>query len=203
MVVTVYLFLLIIFGLLESSSSYQQNITVVVSESGLDYPSCVHNGMPCNTMTFALHQISQLSTSFPQSTEIIVYVNYNQTINSSFEFLFMSSYPLSIKVVGQDYAFIKLDQSSTLHVFQPGPNREFYWAWIGLGFIRKSGDDITESYTEMLHNYVTSLAILNCRIMTTQWVIRETQKLVIDRTEFGRYGFCPIFYAGGSVSYLL
>ena len=127
--------------------------------------------MPCYTLTYALGQISKLSISFRQSTAVIVYVNYNQTINSSFQYPFVSSYPLSVKVVGRDYAFINLDQSSTLQVYQ-GSYSDFYWAWIGLGFIRNSGADIAKSYTEILHNNVNTLAILDCRIMTTVWIIR-------------------------------
>ena len=126
----------------------------------------------------------------------MVNVTCNQTITSSFQYPFTSPHPLSVEVVGHNYAFIKLDQSSTLQV--QGFTSEFYWAWIGLGFIRNSsGADITKSYTEILHKFVNSLVILDCRIMITEWVIRDTQNLVIDSTEFGRDGFCPILHVSG------
>ena len=137
--------ILLIFGMLGCYNSY--NITVQVSDSGADDPSCVQNGEPCNTLTYALGQISQLSGTLRQSTTVMVNVTYNQTITSSFQYPFTSLHPLSVKVVGHDYAFIKLDRSSTLQVYQ-GSNSEFYWAWIGLGFIRNSGADITTSYTD-------------------------------------------------------
>ena len=186
--------ILLIFGMLGCYNSY--NITVQVSDSGVDDPSCMQSGKPCNTLTYALSQISRLSGTLRQSTTVMVNVTCNQTITSSFQYPFTSPRPLSVKVVGHNYAFIKLDQSSTLQV--QGFTSEFYWAWIGLGFIRNSsGADITTSYTEILHNFINSLAILDCRIMITEWVIRDTQNLVIDNTEFGRDGFCPILYVSG------
>ena len=53
--------ILLISGMLESHNSYMYNVTVQVSDSGLDDPSCVQNGSkPCNTLTYALDQISRL-----------------------------------------------------------------------------------------------------------------------------------------------
>ncbi len=171
---------LLIFGLIGASSSYTLQITVQVSETGIDDPSCMKNET-CKTLTYFLGLLSR--TSFHQSTAITVNITYNQTIKNYSNYTFSQQHILSVKIVGHNQVYIILNSSMKMNHY----NSKLYWAWIGLGFI--SGTDHTN--LSIYHGGFNSLAILNCRIMTADWVFRCIQKLVINKNEFGQVEICP------------
>ena len=176
--------ILLISGMLESHNSYMYNVTVQVSDSGLDDPSCVQNGSkPCNTLTYALDQISRLRLN--SDIDVTVIVTCNQTITSSSKYSFDTFYSLSVKVIGKYHPFIIFNRSFTLSV--SSHLRILNWAWVGLGFIEHPGADITK----MSQYQINSLSILDCKIMINEWLSTNTQKLSIANTEFGQVNTCP------------
>ena len=172
---------LLILGLLGACSSYAlRNITIQVSDSGLDEPSCLQNETACKTLTYVLGKLPKIS--FHQSTSITVNITCNQTIKTDSSYSFPKYHYLSVRIVSHNKAYIILNSSMEIIHYDPSYNN--YWAWIGVGFISSTNSSIN-------HDSIKSLVILDCRIMKVDWKFMNMRNLVINNSEFGQVDICP------------
>ena len=172
---------LLILGLLGACSSYAlRNITIQVSDSGLDEPSCLQNETACKTLTYVLGKLPKIS--FHQSTSITVNITCNQTIKTDSSYSFPQYHYLSVRIVSHNKAYIILNSSMEIIHYDPSYNN--YWAWIGVGFISSTNSSIN-------HDSIKSLVILDCRIMKVDWKFMNMRNLVINNSEFGQVDICP------------
>ena len=175
---------LLIFGLVISENS--TNITVQVNANGSDTPSCIQNNTSCKTMLYVLDRIVNMSKHFYQNTSITVYITCNQIIELySFEpYKFVSSYPLSIRLIGHNNTSIAFKQIVLgCLIIAKASYSELDWAWIGFTFFTYSAPFDTTSL--LGHVNIDTLAICNCKIMNNTVIINDARNIVIDRTEFG------------------
>ena len=189
-----FILLLVVFLLVICNESCQlrSNIIAQVSGNGSDNPSCLLSSKSCYTLTYALSQIQNMSGIFCQDTSVVVNVTYNQTISKVFIYKFSSSFALNVTVISNNRAFINFENRSILEILQV-TDPELHWAWIGLGFNRKSC--YRPMVIDVYQDSLVSLAILNCKILATTLTATNTQKIFISSTVFGSgiYGFCPNF----------
>ena len=179
------LFKILLILLLRASSSYSlDKITIQVSDTGLDVPSCMQNGETCKTLAYVLGGLSQFD-----STVVTVNITCNQTITKYAQHLLYPFDFLSVIIVSQNNAYIWLNSSMRITYDSIGSN--IYWAWIGLGFI--SSTDRIRSVI-MYHDSLTSLAIISCRIMAAEWKFKSVQSLEINNSEFGKVNVCPTLH---------
>ena len=169
------------------SSSYTQHITIQVSDTGVDEPSCMQNGETCKTLTYVLNELSNFNQSSTAITVITVNITCNQTIKKDPACLLSSKYFLSVKIVGHNEAYISLNSSITIINYAIGNDMNVNWAWIGLGFI----SDRDHTNLNIRHHLFNSLAILNCSIMTGEWEFDNIQNSVIKSSTFGQVETCP------------
>ena len=173
--------ILLILGLLEACSSYTQQISIQVSDTGLDDPSCMKNGKNCKTLTYVLDKLSK--RNYDQSTVVTVNVTCNQTVKHYSDYLFTQEHFLSVRIVSHNKVCITLN--SSVRIRHRDTYSDTYWTWIGLGFIT----DHTNS--SIYHGRIDTLTILDCQIMTTEWEFVYVQDIIIDNSEFGRVDICP------------
>ena len=174
------------------------NITVNVSEEGLDDPSCILAIKHCHTLTYALGQISNMSRNISHNTKVTVNVADNQTIKESFSYTFFSKVFLNIKVVGLNNAFIIFENDdANLDINQNLTSDCCEWAWQEVGFIKHWTGPLPrdEPSLDLKHtgSKLSSLAILNCTIISELFVvIVNMTNLVINDTTIGQVGICPL-----------
>ena len=174
------------------SCQLRSNITAQVSSNGSDDPSCLQSSKSCSTLMYALSRLQNMSGIFCQNTSVVVNVTYNQTISKALEYKFSSLFALNVTVISNNRAFINFENRSILEISQE-TDCELHWAWIGLGFHRKS--HYRPMVLDVYQVNIVSLAILNCKILAAKLEATDSQKIFISNTVFGsgQNGFCPIF----------
>ena len=171
-------------GLLEACSSYKlHKVTIQVSDSGLDEPSCLQNEKSCKTLSYVLSNLPNITSQ--QSTSITVNVTCNQTVKTNSYYSFTQKYHMSVRVISHNKAYITLNSCMEINNY----NHELYyenkhWTWIGIGFISSNNSYI--SYYSF-----SSLFMLNCKIMEVDWKFDFIEALVIKDSEFGQVDICP------------
>ena len=172
---------IILLGLLRSCSSYRpENITIQVSDNGLDDPSCIQNGESCKTLTYVLDSLS--SIMHQQGFAVTINITCNQTIReySNYAYDFQS-----VRIVGHNKACIILN--SSINISYGGTHNGSYFGWIGLGFV--SNTNHTNLF--IIHSHFDTLVVLNCRIMTAGWKFLNAKNVSIKNSEFGQVHLCP------------
>ena len=177
--------------LLGTCSSNTQHITIRVSYTGVDDPSCMQNGETCKTLSYVLDQLT--TASFNQSTVITVNITCNQTIANYSRRYLSPHHFLSVSIIGHSKSYITLYSSMSLRIAHDNISNDTNWAWIGLAFI--SGTNHTGDL-KIQHKSFNSLTILNCSIMTAEWGFEEIRNLVINNSKFGQTRTCPTLYVG-------
>ena len=71
--------IVLVFYLLETCTSYTQQITIQVSDTGIDNRSCTRNGESCESLTYVLDRLSTIE--YHQSTVVTINVTCNQPLN--------------------------------------------------------------------------------------------------------------------------
>ena len=145
--------------------------------------------------------MSHMSKHFHQNTSITVAITCNQIIERSdtymYPYMFASSFPLSIRLIGHNNASISVKDMAYLTIDQESES-EFNLAWIGFTIFTRIRGIIW-------HVNMNSLVIHNCKIMTTQLKITNSRNVFIDSTEFrgtfGRNSFCPSITVSHSTSF--
>ena len=175
---------IILLGLLRSCNSYRPDkSTIQVSDTGLDDPSCIQNGESCKTLAYVLDSLS--SIKHQQRVAVTINITCNQTIKKYSDYAYAF---LSVRIVSHNNAYITLNSSISLtHYF---PYIHTYWAWIGLGFV----SDTKHTNLFINHSRFDTLAILNCTIMTAEWMFYFVQNLVINGSKFGLVEICPTLH---------
>ena len=121
---------LLMLGLLEACSSYKlHKVTIQVSDSGLDDPSCLQNEKACKTLTYVLSNLPNITAH--QSTSVTVNVTCNQTIKTDSCYSFSQDYYMSVRIISHNKAYITLNSCMEI-----GNYNEFYYDnmdWLGSG----------------------------------------------------------------------
>ena len=173
--------IVLVFYLLETCTSYTQQITIQVSDTGIDNRSCTRNGESCESLTYVLDRLSTIE--YHQSTVVTINVTCNQTVKSEYK----TSLNLSVRIVGHNKACIIL--SSSLSISYGGTHNGSYFGWIGLGFVSN-----TNASLFIIHSHFDTLVMLNCRIMSAGWKFFNAKNVSIKNSEFGPVHLCPTLH---------
>ena len=108
-------------------------LTIQVSEHGLDTPSCLQNEITCKTLTYVLWELATVNSKTASSVTVIV--TYNQTISTANKYNYnISSSVRSMTITGNKELFINFRRSGSLRITHGSSTAGLNWTWTKLGF---------------------------------------------------------------------